>query len=370
MDFISRCFRTDVAERFTCEEALEHPWLTEKQSSKGIRPCNASFINSLSCFKKKRSHLQEDLLEMLISCQYLSKDQVDTLKKTFTRMDKNKDGVINQMELQMSLRAIDPDITEQEAQSIMLAIDVNKDGSLDYHEVLEARINRKLLSREARLRKLFCQMDQDGDNALTCTELRDALNHVEGSPYTIGAVKKMMVEVDRDHDGVVEYEEFIDMWAGRKMTQNGGPADGDLSGRRLSIPVDMPQGNWAERKKLAEFEGSAPDDDGAAFRNSYGPDTNPTFGTKTINVAGTDIVTGNNATLVSVQPSVKEQGVEREESLRDIQDDPFQLLEPLQDEVPPAQGSPPAQSKSPTATVSTISTGGTTPKTAGSGPME
>lgn len=209
----------------------------------------------------------------------------------------------------------------------MLAIDVDKDGSLSYHEVLEARINRKLMSRESRLKKLFSELDQDGNGALNANELREALNHVEGrqEPYTMNAVQKMMKEVDRDHDGLVEYDEFLEMWAGRKASQPGGPDEQDLmEERRLSIPVDVlgdsipktPMSGtgitpWSPRAK----------DGGAAFLSSYGPDTNPTFGRSTITVGGSTIVTGDSATLISVQ---------REESLRDVEDDPFQVLEPLQ----------------------------------------
>lgn len=345
-DFIDRCLKTDEADRLTCEEALEHPWLTEKQSGKGIRPCNASFINSLSCFKKKRAHLQEDLLDMLSSCHYLSDDQEDTLRKTFARMDKNGDGLVTQMELEMSLRSIDPDITEREAQSIMLAIDVNKDGSLDYHEVLEARINRKLMSREVRLRKLFGQLDQDGDGALNATELRDALNHVEGANHSLIAVERMMAEVDRDHDGVVEYEEFISMWA----------KEPGQVGRRLSVPIDVLSAVPGTPRASMPFSPRA-SDGGAAFLESYGSDDNPAFGAgQTLAIGGAAIVAGDKDTLISLQPQAQTEAekklnneleppeVSRNTSLRDIEDDPFEVLEPVQD---PAELSPQSQSKSP-----------------------
>lgn len=102
----------------------------------------------------------------------------------------------------------------------MLALDVDKDGKLDYSEVLETRINRKLVSNEARLRKLFDELDLNKSGDLDAQELRAALNHVEGKDYSEAEVKRKMEEADSNVDGVINYEEFLSMWVSDKKRQN------------------------------------------------------------------------------------------------------------------------------------------------------
>ena len=62
----------------------------------------------------------------------------------FTRMDKNKDWLISCSECQQLFRTLQVPITDDEVEELVVALDSNNDGYLDYRELLKGRLAYKL----------------------------------------------------------------------------------------------------------------------------------------------------------------------------------------------------------------------------------
>merc|ERR1712228_635166 len=129
------------------------------------------------------------------------------LQEVFQDMDTDQDGILTYNELFDAIKKVDPRIRPEDVRSIMKSIDLNKDGHLSYSEVLTARVNRKLSSKEARLRKVFNDIDIDQNGTITENELRPILERVEGRTIPPQAVRNIMAEVDKNHNGEIDYEE-------------------------------------------------------------------------------------------------------------------------------------------------------------------
>lgn len=151
-------------------------------------------------------------LEFLSECDYLRSDETKHLHLIFDEMDVNHDGHLTYAELHDALKKMDPGISEHDCETIIKSLDSQKHGYIEYHDILTTRINRKLCSKEQRLEKLFNELDQNGDGSLSLEELTEAMSHVHNKKYTKTEIKKHMDAVDSNHDGVIQYEEFLEMW--------------------------------------------------------------------------------------------------------------------------------------------------------------
>jgi len=219
-DLMSRLLRTNVADRMTAEEALEHPWLKEsyKQNKDLLKRnnlimMNPTIIHSLQGYKQHCA-LQSSILDILRECNYLNHSQMKSVKEFFIAADTNNDGKISTNELYEALKTIDPQTTIEDAKSMMNAVDANNDGFMDWDELLSSRINRKLQSKEERLRKVFTALDLDNSGKISADELKAALESINSkTQIKIEDCMQLIKEADLNDDGEIDFEEFITMFS-------------------------------------------------------------------------------------------------------------------------------------------------------------
>eukprot|EP01084_Bolivina_argentea_P160342 279237_1 len=221
-DLMSRLLRTNVADRMTAEEALEHPWVKGSFGAcdtSGLNRNNNEFIimnptiiHSLQSYKQHCA-LQSQILKILRECNYLNSCQMKSVKEFFNAADKNGDGKISSNELFDALKTIDQDVTIEDAKSILRSLDANNDGYMDWDELLSSRINRKLQSKEERLRKVFRALDLDDSGKISADELKAALESInEQSTIKIEECIELIKDADVNNDGEIDFEEFITMF--------------------------------------------------------------------------------------------------------------------------------------------------------------
>merc|ERR1712204_43830 len=136
-------------------------------------------------------------------------NQINSLKDFLSAADLNKDNEVDCDELSAALKKIDNEVTMTDIQSIFAAIDVNRDGVLSFDEIISARINRKLQSKESRLKKVFGSFDYNHDGMITERELEASWQSVMIHSDTKCNFKQIIHEVDKNYDGQIDYEEFL-----------------------------------------------------------------------------------------------------------------------------------------------------------------
>ena len=225
-DLMSRLLRTNVADRMTAEEALEHPWIKESDlndlSTDALKRnvfkfMNPTIIHSLHGYKNHCA-LQSEILKILKECNYLNSSQMKSVKEFFDAADVNKDGKISEQELFEALKTIDGDITIKDTKSILCSLDANNDGYMDWDELLSSRINRKLQSKEERLRKVFKALDLDNSGKISADELKAALESINDmKTIKIEKCMELIKDADLNNDGEIDFEEFITMFQNQKF---------------------------------------------------------------------------------------------------------------------------------------------------------
>ncbi|CAI0426529.1 unnamed protein product [Linum tenue] len=119
------------------------------------------------------------------------------LKRVFQMFDRNGDGKITRKELSDSLQNLGIYIPEGDLTQMIEKIDVNGDGFVDMDE--------------------FGELYQtiNGDGFITVDELRSVLASLGlKQGRTVEDCRKMIMKVDVDGDGMVNFKEFKQMMKG------------------------------------------------------------------------------------------------------------------------------------------------------------
>ncbi|MBA0738435.1 hypothetical protein Gogos_011788 [Gossypium gossypioides] len=137
-------------------------------------------------------------------------------KKVFQMFDKNGDGRISKEELNDSLKKLGIFIPDDELTQMIEKIDVNGDNYVDideFRELYQSFMNDK--DEEEDILEAFKVFDQNGDGYISVDELMSILVSLglkQGK--TIEDCKKMIMKVDVDGDGRVNFLEFKQMMKG------------------------------------------------------------------------------------------------------------------------------------------------------------
>ncbi|KAI5557472.1 hypothetical protein BDE02_18G105900 [Populus trichocarpa] len=153
------------------------------------------------------------------------------LKSVFATFDKNGDGFITKQELRESFKNIRIFMTEKEVEEMVVKIDSNGDGLIDFEEFC---ILCKVVGiqdqggddekegqgdgGEGDLKEAFDVFDRDKDGLISVEELGLVLCSLglkEGG-RVLEDCKEMIRKVDMDGDGMVNFDEFK-----RMMTRGG-----------------------------------------------------------------------------------------------------------------------------------------------------
>ena len=146
----------------------------------------------------------------------LNKDQVQKLKKEFMALDADGDDTITVAELEKVLRSMRGKLKASEAdiKKTIKQIEKDGDGTIDLEEYLKSRkgktnqdlIHRALVQR-SRVRKEFERFDKDGSGFITKEELMAVIQARAAVTISAEQIDKMMLA--SDHDGLINYEEFV-----------------------------------------------------------------------------------------------------------------------------------------------------------------
>lgn len=138
------------------------------------------------------------------------------LKRVFQLFDRNGDGRITKKELNDSLENLGIFIPDKELTQMVEKIDINGDGCVDidefgelYQTIIEER------DEEEDMKDAFKVFDQNGDGFISVDELRSVLTSLGlKQGRALEDCKKMIMKVDVDGDGMVNYKEFKQMMKG------------------------------------------------------------------------------------------------------------------------------------------------------------
>ncbi|CAD6271037.1 unnamed protein product [Miscanthus lutarioriparius] len=204
-DLVKKMLRQDPKERLTAAEILNHPWIREDGEASD-KPLDITVISRMKQFRAMNK-LKKVALKVV--AENLSEEEIVGLKEMFKSLDTDNSGTITLEELRAGLPKLGTKISESEIRQLMEAADVDGNGTIDYVEFISATMHMNRLEKDDHIFKAFEYFDKDHSGHITVDELEEALKKYDmGDEATI---KEIIAEVDTDHDGRINYQEFVAM---------------------------------------------------------------------------------------------------------------------------------------------------------------
>merc|ERR1711977_654680 len=122
----------------------------------------------------------------------LTQDQVEEIKEAFDLFDTDGSGSIDVNELKVAMKALGMDAKSEEIRKLINDIDSDGDGTIDFDELL----------------KVFKLFDDDKTGTISFKNLKRVCQEL-GENMTDDELKEMMDWADKDGDGVLNEDEFI-----------------------------------------------------------------------------------------------------------------------------------------------------------------
>ncbi|KAK4941471.1 hypothetical protein LTR10_018615 [Elasticomyces elasticus] len=141
----------------------------------------------------------------------LSDEEISAYRDVFALFDKDESGTITAQELGDIMRSLGQTPTDSELQDMINEVDVDNSGAIDFDEFLKmmsTTVRAQDFAQETRA--AFDVFDKDGSGTISADELRQVMKSL-GENLTDAEIEEMIREADKDRNGTIDYEEFVQL---------------------------------------------------------------------------------------------------------------------------------------------------------------
>ncbi|OAP57329.1 hypothetical protein AYL99_08067 [Fonsecaea erecta] len=146
-----------------------------------------------------------------VTHKHLSDEEIQAYKDVFALFDKDSSGTITAQELGEIMKSLGQNPSDSELQDMINEVDVDRSGSIDFDEFLQmmsTTVKAQDFAHETRA--AFNVFDKDGSGTISADELRQVMKSL-GENLTDNEIDEMIREADKDNNGTIDYEEFVQL---------------------------------------------------------------------------------------------------------------------------------------------------------------
>lgn len=202
-DFIIKALTQNPDKRPTAQELLEHAWMKNIDNLPNSDEVNKNVLAKLLQIKKG-----EKIEEAFASYFTLNTDFKQTqerLKQLFTKLDKDKNGILSREEITSGMLESGIMLSPEEIDALFKKLDKDKSGGIGLEEFLNGAIDISLAVNEKLLEKAFKLCDTDNSGYLDKIELRRYLSRCSLSMESIAIFLR---EIDANEDAKIDIPEI------------------------------------------------------------------------------------------------------------------------------------------------------------------
>jgi len=154
----------------------------------------------------------------------LTDQQKEEIKEAFDLFDMDQSGGIDTQEMHVAMRALGLEPSKEETEQFLLSADTDNSGLVGYRE-FENLMAQKLLKVEPldEMKRAFRLLDSDQTGKISFNNLYKVAKEI-GPGFTDDKVQDMIDTADKDGDGEINLDEFMDVMKRRMGGDYGSSA--------------------------------------------------------------------------------------------------------------------------------------------------
>ena len=212
-DLISKLLDVNTETRLSAKEALAHPWFVKENGRYLYSNIDKNSIVRIieNLFRYTiQTKFQQLVLAFIVHNIPIS-DETKVINKVFRYFNKKGDCRLTKTELiegvcqYKSKEEVDKYIEE-----IFILLDGDNNGYIEYEEFLMACLDKKMILREKNLKYAFAFLDKERTQSLSAKVIMSAFV-TEHNVQLEELFQNMINEIDNDHDGNINFEEFKEL---------------------------------------------------------------------------------------------------------------------------------------------------------------
>ena len=219
-DLIFKLLQYDPKKRINAEQALDHPWFKTAEFKKKdkvncIEPELAKELIENMTKYKSDNVLKCAVIAYLIH-HITNTEECNEASKLFIKIDLNSDGKIEKHELIQGFEkywGISKEEAKEKVDLIFSNIDTDFNGFIEYEEFVRAAVNSSIFMSQNYLKFAFNYFDRDSSGDITFEEIKKRFtqNQKNTNPKVDQELKQIFDSIDINKDGSISFGEFCKM---------------------------------------------------------------------------------------------------------------------------------------------------------------
>lgn len=191
----------DPSKRISAIDAMNHKWFEKIHSGQTL---HKDVLHRLKEFRAPQ-RLQLEVLKFLVNNVAQDMDFKNMLD-SFRALDTENTGILTARQIGEALKE-DTTLSPADKDRLQSELDKFHSGKINYSDFLTTAIDKRKTLTLHNLQFAFHHFDTENSGYITKESLTEVF-HREGRPMKEGEVSKIMSDVDPNHKGKINFEDF------------------------------------------------------------------------------------------------------------------------------------------------------------------
>jgi len=219
-DLINKLLQYDPKKRISADQAIEHPWFKTAEFKKKDKVNTIAPELARELIHNMTKYRSDNILKCAVIAYLVhhitNTEECFEASKLFIKIDLNYDGKIEKHELIQGFIkywGISKDEAEEKVDLIFKNIDTDFNGFIEYEEFVRAAVNSSIFMSQNYLKFAFNYFDRDASGDITYEEIKKRFtqNAKNVNAEVDQELKDIFDSIDINGDGSISFNEFCKM---------------------------------------------------------------------------------------------------------------------------------------------------------------
>ena len=219
-DLIDKLLQYEPKKRISAEKAIEHPWFKSAEFKKKDKVNTIPLELAKELIQNMTKYRSDNMLKCAVIAYLVhhitNTEECFEASKLFIKIDLNCDGKIEKHELIQGFEkywGISKKEAKEKVDLIFANIDTDFNGFIEYEEFVRAAVNSSIFMSKNYLKFAFNYFDRDSSGDITFEEIKKRFtqNSKNTNPKVDKELKEIFDKIDINGDGSISFGEFCKM---------------------------------------------------------------------------------------------------------------------------------------------------------------